>query len=237
MKTTSSITRSKTPFLSLLPRLAGGLFLAACLTVSVTSCKKKDKTMVSILPEDGSGITAGQTGKNGAGQNGQSVPGVDGAGSGYDSQAGGGLNGANGTGANGTGLSELSLSPELLSKAESNAALAAILFEYDSAVLTDEMKTLLQAHLAFLDANPNLLCLLEGHTDEQGTAEYNYSLGDQRSQTVRAYLVENGIDAARLFTVSYGEDRPVKEGSGEESFAENRRVDFLVMDSEEAPAQ
>lgn len=177
--------------------------------------------------ETGTSQGTGATEGDSSAMNGK-VPAVQSLGSNYVSTPQNDLN----NGANQTGIAELSLSADQLSKAEFNAALQSVTFAYDSAELSQEMKTRLEKHLAFLDANPNLLCLLEGHTDEQGTAEYNYSLGNERAQTVRTYLSENGISAERLFTVSYGEDRPIKEGESQESFQENRRVDFLIMDSE-----
>jgi peptidoglycan-associated lipoprotein len=212
------------------PRFYGSLAtytlvgLLALGTMIPMGCGKKKKAdIVSILPENGA--LAGGSSKGTAELNG-GAPGADSA-NGLNVSLPGDALGQSGV-IKGS-LPELSLSAEALSKAEQNAALPPIYFALDSFDLTEESKAKLQPHIAYLDANPTMLCLLEGHTDEQGTAEYNYALGNERSQSVRNYLVEQGIAAERLFTVSYGEDRPVIQGTDETSFQENRRVDFLVM--------
>ncbi|MDX1971970.1 MAG: OmpA family protein [Candidatus Sumerlaeia bacterium] len=216
------------------PRFYGSLAtytlvgLLALGTMIPMGCGKKKKAdIVSILPENGA--VAGGSSKGTSG----SVQELNGGAPGADSANG--LNGSlPGDALGQAGVikgshSELTLSAEALSKAEQNAALPSIYFALDSFELTEESKAKLQPHIAYLDANPTMLCLLEGHTDEQGTAEYNYALGNERSQAVRNYLVEQGIAAERLFTVSYGEDRPIIQGTDETSYQENRRVDFLVM--------
>ncbi len=227
---------------TVLPQLVGGLILFACLTFSLAGCKKKPKTMVSILPDQevaaqqadlqqGTSLGIGAPEQDTQSMSGK-LPAVQSIGPGFQGSLGNTAQDSATSAQKDLGIAELSLTNEQLSKAEFNADLQSVTFGYDSSELSAEMKTRLEKHLAFLDANPKLLCLLEGHTDEQGTAEYNYSLGNLRAQTVRTYLSENGISAERLFTVSYGEDRPIVDGSGETSYQENRRVDFLVMESE-----
>ena len=67
---------------------------------------------------------------------------------------------------------------------------------------------------------------LEGHTDERGTREYNMALGERRANTVRDYMVVNGIASFRIETVSYGEEQPIAYGSGEANWSQNRRVEL-----------
>ncbi len=67
---------------------------------------------------------------------------------------------------------------------------------------------------------------LEGHTDERGTREYNIALGERRANSVRDYMVANGIGSYRIESVSYGEERPVAYGSSESSWSQNRRVEL-----------
>ena len=68
--------------------------------------------------------------------------------------------------------------------------------------------------------------ILEGHTDERGTREYNIGLGDRRANSVRQLLIASGVSPRQLQTVSYGEERPAALGRDESSYARNRRVEF-----------
>jgi len=67
---------------------------------------------------------------------------------------------------------------------------------------------------------------LEGHADERGTEEYNLQLSNKRAAAVKKYLVDLGVQGGKLDTVGYGENRPVQQGSNEEAWAANRRVEF-----------
>jgi peptidoglycan-associated lipoprotein len=69
---------------------------------------------------------------------------------------------------------------------------------------------------------------IEGHCDERGTREYNLALGDRRANSVKNFLVSNGVSAAQLSTISYGKERPVATGSDEGSWAQNRRAVTVV---------
>ena len=81
-----------------------------------------------------------------------------------------------------------------------------------------------------LKANTRYAVTIEGHADERGTVEYNVSLAEQRAQAVKAYLVSLGVDAARLDTIAYGEQRPIDPEHNELAWAINRRVHFLVRE-------
>lgn len=98
-------------------------------------------------------------------------------------------------------------------------------FEFDSSNLTAEAQASLDAHVALLRTNDRTV-RLEGHTDERGTREYNMALGERRANTVRDYMVVNGIPSYRIETVSYGEEQPVAYGSGEANWSQNRRVEL-----------
>ena len=132
--------------------------------------------------------------------------------------------GAPGTGVPGpvAGLPPAALPPALRS------AVRDLNFEFDRDSLTDEAKATLDELAQALKANPAFAVTLEGHADERGTVEYNLALGEQRAQAAKAYLVALGVDASRLDTISYGEQRPVDPGKDELSWAINRRVHFLV---------
>ena len=71
---------------------------------------------------------------------------------------------------------------------------------------------------------------IEGHCDERGTREYNLALGDRRANSVKNFLVNNGVAASQLSTISYGKERPVATGSDEASWAQNRRAVTVVPD-------
>lgn len=80
----------------------------------------------------------------------------------------------------------------------------------------------------YLRSNPNTYIFVEGHCDERGAEEYNFALGSRRANTVRDFLVQQGVSANNIFTISYGKDRPLVYGSDETSWAENRRAEFKI---------
>lgn len=111
---------------------------------------------------------------------------------------------------------------------EEEAALRAIktfYFEYDSSDLKAEAMRALDVHAKVLQDN-GARVVLEGHTDERGTREYNMALGERRARAVQRYLMLQGVSPAQLELVSYGEERPVMSGHGESSWAQNRRVEL-----------
>lgn len=98
-------------------------------------------------------------------------------------------------------------------------------FEYDSSDLTAEAMRALDIHARDLQSSGARVAL-EGHADERGTREYNMALGERRAKAVQRYLVLQGVSPAQLEAVSYGEERPAVSGSGEASWAQNRRVEL-----------
>jgi len=107
-----------------------------------------------------------------------------------------------------------------------------VFFPYDSSDLKDEAKLTLDGNIRWLvqPENKSLGVLLEGHTDERGTGEYNLALGDKRAQVVRAYMIAHGVDPSRLITVSLGEERPFDPRPTEDAYALNRRVHFVLLE-------
>ena len=99
-----------------------------------------------------------------------------------------------------------------------------IYFGFDSADLTGKAQATLDRQAAFLNVNPTLVVILEGHADERGTREYNLALGDRRATAARDYLLAKGLNSARIRTVSYGKERPAVSGSNEDSWEKNRRA-------------
>src|SRR3989454_8817424 len=82
-------------------------------------------------------------------------------------------------------------------------------FDYDKSNIRSEDAAVLDQKVAILQANPNLRIRISGHCDERGSDEYNLALGNRRATAAKQYLVSHGIEAARIETVSYGEERPI----------------------------
>jgi len=101
-------------------------------------------------------------------------------------------------------------------------------FEYDSANLTDQARTMLEKHALWFQSHRAAKAMVEGHCDERGTVEYNLALGEKRSRAARDYLVSLGVASDRLRTVSYGKERPLDTGNNEAAWAANRRAHFAV---------
>lgn len=103
-----------------------------------------------------------------------------------------------------------------------------IYFEFDKSTLTPAAQDNLLRKAEWLRANPDSTITIEGNCDERGTNEYNLALGDRRAESAKSFLVDLGIDAARITTISYGEERPVDPRHNEEAWAKNRRDHFVV---------
>jgi peptidoglycan-associated lipoprotein len=102
-------------------------------------------------------------------------------------------------------------------------------FAYDSSVVRSEDKSKI-AHVAdYLKGNPNTALEVQGHCDERGTDEYNRALGERRALAVREELINLGVDASRVMTVSFGRQRPVDTADTEAAHAKNRRGAFVLL--------
>jgi peptidoglycan-associated lipoprotein len=107
-------------------------------------------------------------------------------------------------------------------------SLSDINFDYDKSNIRDDARVIMKANADILIKNKTSKVTIEGHCDERGTSEYNMALGERRAQEAKKYLVNLGVDAARMKTVSYGEERPLDPGQNEEAWAKNRRAHFAV---------
>jgi peptidoglycan-associated lipoprotein len=103
-------------------------------------------------------------------------------------------------------------------------------FEYDRDKLDTSTKTILEANADWLKKNPNARVEIQGHADERGTNNYNLGLGERRALQTKKYLINLGIDESRLYTISYGEEKPFCFDSNENCWWENRRAHFTVAD-------
>jgi peptidoglycan-associated lipoprotein len=124
----------------------------------------------------------------------------------------------------------LQLAPTVREPFDTIADLQTVYFEYDQDAISDNSAVTLESNAAWILSNPQLHVQIEGHCDERGTLEYNLNLGQRRADIVREFLVMSGVEASRLHTISYGEERPIEVGFDESTFAQNRRVQFLVYD-------
>jgi peptidoglycan-associated lipoprotein len=106
--------------------------------------------------------------------------------------------------------------------------LADVYFDYDAYEIRAEDTRVMDTNAEWLRANPDSLVLIEGHTDERGTAEYNLSLGERRAAAAMSYLLTRGVPARRMVAISYGEERPFCTEPSEGCWARNRRVHFLI---------
>ena len=102
-----------------------------------------------------------------------------------------------------------------------------IYFEFDSAAIRNEDRATIQAHAEYLSQHSSASVVLEGHTDERGSREYNIALGERRAKAVRQLLLFQGAVASQLQTVSYGEESPVAIGHDEDAWQQNRRVEII----------
>jgi len=103
-----------------------------------------------------------------------------------------------------------------------------IYFNQKSYSLNPEAQEILINKAEWLTTYPEINVIIQGHTDEAGTAEYNFALGDRRAGIVKSFLIQQGIEPSRLTAVSFGKERPAESGKNEETRAKNRRVHFLI---------
>jgi peptidoglycan-associated lipoprotein len=104
-----------------------------------------------------------------------------------------------------------------------------IYFDLDSYEVRPEAYGRLDAQAQWLARYPGVRVRIEGNADERGTREYNLALGARRAESVRYYLVERGVAAGRIDTISYGKERPIAEGSNEDAWARNRNAHTAIV--------
>ena len=102
-----------------------------------------------------------------------------------------------------------------------------VFFDFDSYVIKQEARALVEAHARFLVQNPQMKMLIQGNTDERGSREYNLALGQKRADVVKQALLLLGAKEAQIESVSLGEEKPRCDDASEACYAENRRGDML----------
>jgi peptidoglycan-associated lipoprotein len=104
-----------------------------------------------------------------------------------------------------------------------------VYFDYDSYVVRDDGKPVVENHSAYLTKNKQRKVLIQGNTDERGGTEYNLALGQKRAEAVRKSMAALGVSDSQMEAVSLGEEKPKATGSNESAWAENRRADIVYQ--------
>ena len=105
-----------------------------------------------------------------------------------------------------------------------------VFFGFDKYDLSTDAVAVLKTQAEWLKANPEKNVVVEGHTDDRGTRDYNLALGERRAVTVKNYLISRGVDADRIRVISYGKERPAVVGANEAAWSQNRRAVTVVKD-------
>lgn len=112
----------------------------------------------------------------------------------------------------------------------------AIVFETGKAVLKPESEPVLDQLKLFIDEKKHItLIRVEGHTDNVGNAKDNLKLSGDRALAVKNWLINKGIDSKRLIAVGFGDTKPVADNSKEEGRSQNRRTEFIVVETNGKP--
>jgi len=114
-------------------------------------------------------------------------------------------------------------------KAGSSIILRNVFFDYNKATITPQSEVELERVVRILKLNPTLKIRISGHTDSDGSDEYNLKLSQQRAQSVVDYLIAKGINKERLVATGYGETRPIAPNDTPENKQLNRRTEFEIL--------
>jgi peptidoglycan-associated lipoprotein len=104
-----------------------------------------------------------------------------------------------------------------------------VYFDFDKSNIRKDQVSRIEADASFMIKNPKLAIRIEGNCDPRGTNEYNMALGERRALSAKKYLVNLGVPAANLSTISYGEERILVQGNDEAAYAQDRRDDFVIV--------
>jgi len=104
-----------------------------------------------------------------------------------------------------------------------------VYFEFDSYVVPDQYRNVVEMHSSYLASNSQQRIVIEGNTDARGGAEYNLALGQRRSEAVARMMTLMGVRTDQIETISFGKERPKALGNTEADYAENRRADIVYQ--------
>ena len=119
--------------------------------------------------------------------------------------------------------------PDPLNDPNGPLAKRSIYFDFDSFVVKDDFRGVVEAHSRYLTSNKNRKVVIQGNTDERGGREYNLALGQKRAEAVRRAMIALGVADGQIESVSFGEEKPKATGSDEAAYAENRRADIAYQ--------
>ncbi len=178
--------------------------IAAAMAAILAGCSTQPSAPVDDQSTDAAAAAAAAAAKSGTTTSGVTTAGVSGA-------------------SGGSGTSSALRDPNnILSK-------RSVYFEFDSFVVEDKYKAQIEAHAKYLANNRTAKITLQGHTDERGSREYNIALGQKRAEAVKRVMILMGAQEVVIETVSYGKEKPKREGHDEAAWAENRRVDIVYF--------
>ncbi len=118
----------------------------------------------------------------------------------------------------------------VFSEGRTSGPLLPVYFDYDSSRIQGDQVSRIEHNGDFLKENAGKKVRVEGNCDERGTREYNLALGERRANAAKKYLVRLGVEGGRITTVSWGEEKPLVFGQDEQSWAQNRRADFIFAE-------
>ena len=183
------------------------IFVAAFVALFLAGCSTQPSQPTAPI-DDLSATPGAATGTPGASTSGSGTGGVTGS-------------SVPGTGAGtGTGASALRDPNNILSK-------RTVFFDFDSFIVKDEYKPLVEAHARYLAGNRTARTTIRGNTDERGSREYNIALGQRRADAVKRMMTLLGAQDAQVETVSFGKEKPRNPGHDEGAWAQNRRGDIV----------
>lgn len=116
-----------------------------------------------------------------------------------------------------------------ISEGRTTEGMLPVYFNFDESDIKSDQVSRIEVNADFIKNNADLPIRIEGNCDPRGTNEYNMALGERRALSSKKYLINLGVDEAKLSTVSYGEERILLHGHDELSWAQNRRADFVVV--------
>ncbi|MBW8328395.1 MAG: peptidoglycan-associated lipoprotein Pal [Thiobacillus sp.] len=142
--------------------------------------------------------------------------------------------GTESTGVSGAGVTGTALAGDASADPRKNPASPlskrSVFFDFDSFVVKDEYRPMLEAHAGYLLSKRDARVILQGNADERGSREYNLALGQKRAEAVRKALAVLGVSDAQMEAISFGEEKPRNEADTEAAYAENRRTDVVYGD-------
>jgi len=174
------------------------VLLATLIAVAVAGCQSTPTQDENVAPIDDKSATSSQSGASTSGASGSGVSGSQ-------------------MGSSGNPLRDPS---NILSK-------RSVYFDFDSYVVRDEFKPLVEAHAKYLQSNRNARMTIQGNADERGSHEYNLALGQRRADAVKRMMTLIGATDGQVETVSFGKEKPRNQGHDEVAWAENRRDDMV----------